>query len=437
MRRDRSGMWGMSGISHVAASTVLAVTASLGVAACGTESGGADLTEISGKVTWWDTSGGAEAPFFNQLVAAFEKKYPKIDVTYVNVDFFEAQAAYLKAVQTGTGVPDVLRADVGWMAGFVEDGHLADLTGTPALGGEDDFLETTTAGVTFDDRTYGVPQVTDPLALLYNKRLLEEAGVSRVPATWKELKEAALTVKRETGADGLALNTDAYFSLPFLHGEQTDLIDPDVSTISIAGPDALRGVSTAADLVSSGAARKPPEKDAYGAMQTAFKRGEVAMVINGPWATADVFEGKEFEDQRNLGIAPVPAGSSGKAGSPTGGHNLVVSQSSADIEAAQVFVGFMTAPEQQESAAVELGLLPTRKTAYSKRVLSDPVRNSFYFAHTKSVPRRSIPESAALFAAYEPHWTAILRGEQTPQEGLTETAEKWKDDLLPGYRVER
>ncbi|GAB3971498.1 extracellular solute-binding protein [Streptomyces sparsus] len=425
------------GISGILASTVVAVSVSLGASACGTGSGSKDPSEVTGSVTWWDTSGSAEAPFFNQLVGAFEKKHPNIDVTYVNVDFFEAQGRYLDAVRSGSGVPDVLRADVGWMAGLVEDGHLADLTGTPAFAGEDDFLETTTSSVTHDDRRYGVPQVTDPLALLYNKRLFEEAGVSRVPTNWKELRSAALTVKAETGADGLALNTDAYFSLPFLHGEESDLIDPDVSTISIAGPDAVKGVSTAADLVSSGAARKPPAKDAYGAMQSAFKRGEVAMIINGPWATSDIFDGTEFEDRGNLGIAPVPAGSTGTAGSPTGGHNLVVSQASEDLEAAQLFVGFMTASEQQESAAVELGLLPTRKTAYSKRVLSDPVRNSFYFAHTKSVPRLSVPESAELFAAYEPHWTAILRGEETARDGLTATAEQWKAELLPGYRIER
>lgn len=50
-------------------------------------------------------------------------------------------------------------------------------------------------------------------------------------------------------------------------------------------------------------------------MQTAFKSGEVAMMINGPWAVADSYAGDQFKDKSNLGVAPVPAGSA-KAGAP-------------------------------------------------------------------------------------------------------------------------
>ncbi|MBB1242988.1 extracellular solute-binding protein [Streptomyces durbertensis] len=419
----------------------LALSVCLGVAATGCGAGDAEnpaeaASRVSGTVTWWDTSGESESPLFRKLVAAFEKDHPKIKVDYTQVDFFEAQERYVKAQKAGSGVPDVLRADVGWTAGFVGKGYLADLTDSPALGDAADFLETTTASVTHEDRVYGIPQVTDPLALLYNRALFEKAGIGRPPSTWKELKDAAAKIKDATGADGLALNTDGYFSLPFLYGEETDLVDPGRSAITVAGAAAVRGAETAADLVTSGAARKPPAEDAYGAMQTAFKSGEVAMIINGPWATADVFSGSAFRKRENLGIAPLPAGSTGTAGSPTGGHNLVISKNTEHREAAEVFVGYMTAAAQQERAALELGLLPTRKSAYSRAVLSDPVRNSFYFAHTKAVPRITLPQSAELFATYQPHWTAILRGEETPREGMRATAEEWRGTLLPGYRLD-
>lgn len=42
-------------------------------------------------------------------------------------------------------------------------------------------------------------------------------------------------------------------------------------------------------------------------MQTAFKTGEAAMMINGPWAVADTYAGDQFKDKANLGIAAVPA----------------------------------------------------------------------------------------------------------------------------------
>ncbi|MFH0244644.1 extracellular solute-binding protein [Streptomyces sp. HK10] len=426
---------------RTAAALAAAVSLALTATACGVLGGSAEdeTSAVSGSVTWWDTSGEAEAPHFAELVAAFEEKYPEVDVEHVSVPFDQAQQKFLDAVESGRGVPDVLRADVGWTIGFAAEGHLADLTGTPALEADmSGFLPTTTASVTLEDGgIYGVPQVTDTLALLYNRRIFEEAGISRPPSTWKDLKDVALEIREKTGAEGIALNPDPFFSLPFLYGEGSDLVDVGSRTITVASPDSVRGVATAADLVSSGAAPKPPEKDAYAAMQNAFTSGEAAMMINGPWATADIFSSPEFEDRDNLGIAAVPGGGSGTAGSPTGGHNLVVSAETENPGASYLFVKYMTDAKQQESTALALGLLPTRTAAYTGKVLSDPVRNSFYLALTKAVARPSLPEGGQLFVALQPHYTAILRGEETAREGLARTAEEWSDGLLPGYRVER
>ncbi|WP_340561865.1 extracellular solute-binding protein [Streptomyces sp. GSL17-111] len=432
MRRRR----GHGSRSRAAAAGVTALALTLAATGC-TAADDSDPADVTGSITWWDTSGPTEAPAVHRLVADFEKEHPKIDVEYVNVDFFEAQQKYRDAVRDGSEVPDVLRADVGWMAGFVQDGLLADLTGTPAVPEPEGFLETTTASVTFDERTYGAPQVTDPLALLYNKELFDEAGLTRPPETWEALQDAALKIKETTGVDGIALNTDAYYALPFLYGEGGDLLDPELSRITIADDASVRAASTAAGLVSSGAARKPPAEDAYGAMQSAFQRGEVAMIFDGPWATTGIFEGAAFTDRENLGIAPVPAGSTGERGSPTGGHNLVVSAGTEHPEAAQLFVGFMTAAEQQEELALKLSLLPTRKAAYTRQVLSDPIRNSFYFASTTCVPRLSVPEGAELLATLEPRWEAILRGTEPPEEALAETAETWSTSVLPDWPVAR
>ncbi|GAA2401729.1 extracellular solute-binding protein [Streptomyces glaucosporus] len=440
--RIRSGPSGSRGprgprgrLFRAAAAACLALTAT----ACGI-GGSGDAPPASGTVTWWDTSGEAESPHFRKLVAEFEKKHPTIDVEYVNVPFEQAQQKYLDAVESGTGIPDVLRADVGWTAGFMADGHLADLTGTRALEGDvsSDFMPNVTDSVIYEDGgVYGVPQVTDTLALLYNRRIFEEAGITRPPATWKDLKDAALRIKERTGAEGIVLNPDPFYALPFLYGEESDLVDAGSLEITVADSASVRGISTAADLVSSGAAPEPPAKDAYAAMQNAFRNGEAAMMINGPWATADLFASEEFKDRGNLGIATVPAGSTGTAGGPIGGHNLVVSAKSENLEASYEFVRYMTSAEQQERTALALGLLPTRTAAYTDKVLADPVRDSFYVVLTKAVARPPIPENGDLLSALQPHYTAILRGEETPRQGLTRTAEEWQTELLPGYDIVR
>lgn len=429
------------GISVAALVGVLALTAT----ACGGDGGdGGDGSKaandpggVSGKVTWWDTSDATnEAPAFKKLVAAFEAKYPKIEVEYVNVPFDQAQQKFKTAASTGKGAPDVLRSDVGWTPGFAQLGYLKDLTGTPALDKSSDFLEGPLKNAAYQGKTYGVPQVTDTLGLLYNKELFAKAGIDKPPADWKAVKEAAEKIKDKTGAAGIGLSPDSYYSLPFLYGEKSDMVDAGQKKITIADAASLKGIETAVDLVKSGAAPKPAGTDGYNALKTDFKNGKLAMLIDGPWATKEIFGGDAYKAKENLGIAAVPAGSTGTAGAPVGGHNLVVYAGSKNFDASYLFTRFMTEAAQQEAVSKEIGVLPTRKSAYSQAVLADPVRSAYFGALSKAHPRPPIPQGGDLFTDWLQHYTKILTLKEEPKEGLDATAKAWKSALLKDYSVE-
>src|SRR5689334_19143124 len=121
---------------RVLTSAAVAAALALAVTACGDGSGdpgsapakSAAPAEVSGTVTWWDTSDATtEGPVFQEIVKDFEAKYPKIKVNYVNVPFAEARDKFKTAAQSGSGAPDVLRTDVGWVAEFASLGYLAPL----------------------------------------------------------------------------------------------------------------------------------------------------------------------------------------------------------------------------------------------------------------------------------------------------------------------
>ncbi|WP_171162192.1 extracellular solute-binding protein [Streptomyces sp. I05A-00742] len=429
------------GISVAAVVGVLALTAT----ACGSDGGdGSDGSKaakdpggVSGTVTWWDTSDATnEAPAFKKLVKDFEAKYPKIKVDYVNVPFDQAQQKFKTAASTGKGAPDVLRSDVGWTPGFAQLGYLKDLTGTPALDKQDDFLEGPLKNAAYEGKTYGVPQVTDTLGLLYNKELLAKAGVDKPPATWQEVKDAAKKIKEKAGADGIGLSPDSYYSLPFLYGEKSDMVDAAAKKITISDAASRKGIETAVDLVKSGAAPKPAGTDGYNALKTDFKNGKLAMLIDGPWATKEIFGGEAFKKKENLGIAAVPAGSTGVAGAPVGGHNLVVYAGSKNFDASYLFTQFMTGAERQTEVSNAIGVLPTRKAAYTQEVLADPVRKSFHEALDKAHPRPPIPQGGDLFTVWLQHYTKILTLKEEPQAGLDATAKEWKSALLKDYAVQ-
>ena len=308
----------------VLTSTALALT----LAACGgddkatDEKPKTDPAALKAELTWWDTSDPKnEGPAFQELITKFNQTYPNVKINYQSVPFGEAQNKFKTAAQAKTGAPDILRAEVAWVPEFASLGHLYALDGSELLADESDFLTTPMSSNKYDGKTYGVPQVTDSLALMYNKELLTKAGIAEAPKTWAEVKTAAQTIKQKTGADGLYINSGGYFLLPFIYGEGGDLVDAQGKKIVVNSAQNVTGIKVAQDLVKSGAAVKPSANDSYGTMMTLFKEKKVAMIINGPWEVNSIKGAPAFGGLENLGVAPVPAGSAAgswpRAPSPT------------------------------------------------------------------------------------------------------------------------
>ncbi|TMR95993.1 extracellular solute-binding protein [Nonomuraea basaltis] len=413
------------------AAAVVAALA-LAVSACG---GGvpapapppADPSKITGEVTWWDTTRPeSEGPTFQALIKEFQAAYPGIKVNYVNVPSDQAQNQFQTAAQAGAGAPDVIRSEVAWTSQFASLGYLQPLDGTRAVDKPEDFLAGPLSSTKYGGKTYAVPQVTDTLALIYNKRLLKEAGHEQPPATVAELKQVALDVKAKTGAEGLALNVDSYFLLPFIYGEGGDLLDVAGKKIVVNSPANVKAIETVSDLITSGAAPKPATTESYANAMTALKEGKAAMIYNGPWALSEIYQGKEFQDKKNLGIAPVPSGSV-KAAAPTGGWNLAIYAGSKNIPAAYEFVRFMTTVDAQAKIAKEISLLPTRTSAYANpEVQGNADVAVFKPIMDTAVPRPWIPEGGQLFQPLLEGYQSLVGGKSGPADMLKKVDEQYR-----------
>ncbi|MFD5138389.1 extracellular solute-binding protein [Streptomyces sp. NPDC058378] len=416
--------------------TALVATLALAATACGSddETGGSKSSgELSGTVTWWDTSNvGSEDKVFKKIAEGFEKKHPKVDVKYVSVPFGEAQNKFKNAAQAGSGAPDVIRSEVAWTPEFADLGYLAPLDGTAALKDQDDFLKQAAASTKYKGKTYAVPQVIDSMGIFYNKKMFADAGVEP-PAKIADLKSVAKKIKDKTGKTGLYLRgDDSYYFLSFLYGEGGDLVDADSKTVTVDNAEGVKAFGVVKDLVDSGAA-KTDATDGWENMMSAFKNGDVAMMINGPWAVADTLTGKEFTDKANLGISTVPAGSAAQ-GAPQGGHNLAVYAGSKNLDASYAFVDYMTSVESQAQTAGELNLLPTRTSAYSKKEAVDSEIVQFFKPVVESsVERPWIPETGSLFAPLNVEYTKVLTGQTTPEKAAKATGDSYRK-LLKGWK---
>ncbi|MFF9087784.1 extracellular solute-binding protein [Streptomyces sp. NPDC014991] len=425
------------GMSIAAAVTLVALTAS----ACGGSDGDSsskpkDPKDISGTITYWDTSDAAtEAPTYKALVKQFESKYPKIKVDYQNVPFTDVEQKFKSAAKSGKGAPDVVRTDVGLMAEYAELGYIAPLDGTPALKDTADFNSVPLNTSKYKGKTYGVPSVTDTLGLLYNKKLLEKAGIAEPPATWDEFIADSKTIKRRTGAYGTYLNPDSYFLLPLLYSNGADLAEPSAKKITISDDAAVKAL-TLAKTINDEASMKVDFANAYQNMQAAFKDGKVAMLIQGPWSVGEDLTGTAFKgDKGNLGFASVPAGAGGKAQAPTGGHNLTVYQGSRNLDAGYLFTQFMTSTQSQIEIAKGTGTLPTRKSAYTGEVTADAKIAGFKpILEQTARARVALPQVGSLFTPLAQNYVKILQGDESVKGGLDATAKEFQK-LLPGYSV--
>ncbi|MEV0183031.1 extracellular solute-binding protein [Streptomyces sp. NPDC050625] len=417
------------------AASALVASLALTATACGGSDSGSDKADGPVTITWWDTSNATnEAPTYQALIKDFEAANKNIKVKYVNVPFDQAQNKFDTAAGS-KGAPDVLRSEVGWTPAFAKKGYFLPLDGTDALADKDKFKSNLITQAQYEGKTYGVPIVTDTLALVYNKALFKKAGISEAPKTWTELKADAAKLKAKAGVDGYWGSTQAYYAQSFLYGEGTDTVDASAKKITVNSDAAKKAYGTWLSLFSGkGLHKADTTADAYAHIQDAFVNGKVGAIIQGPWEITNFYKGSAFKDKSNLGIATVPAGSSGKAGAPTGGHNLSVYAGSdkAHQAAALKFVNFMTSAKSQSTIALKNSTLPTRDDAYTDQVKADPGIAGYGTVLAAAQPRPALPEYSSLWGPLDTELPKIAGGKESLDKGLS-NAELAIQKLVPDF----
>jgi arabinogalactan oligomer / maltooligosaccharide transport system substrate-binding protein len=288
-------------------------------------------------------------------------------VQSVVVPFPRAFNTFRESVSSGTGCPDVFRAEQVWI---------------PALR---DLIE---------PRTF--PHSIDGLALIYNRDL-----VPTPPATMEQLKEVAAAATRE-GRYGFFVRGDAYWFLPFLYGMGADFA-------SLDSPEAVRALAFYRSLLPYS---PPPSSNDYQEQERRFGAGQVAMIINGPWSIAELRRAPAFKDHPDrLGIAPLWA-------TPISGHAYVVPHCARDKAAAFALAERLASPQAQAELARRNGLVPADHSV--------AVENPFRAALKNGRPRPQHPASVYIFDDFHPAVQAVLRGDAEPREALEGVARAWR-----------
>ena len=150
-------------------------------------------------------------------------------------------------------------------------------------------------------------------------------------------------------------------------------------------------------------------------MQTAFKNGQVAMIVNGPWSSADILSGPAFKSSTNLGVAVIPPGP-GRPGLADRRRCFVISRNSQNVaEAAYTFIKWLTDPAQQAVFAAKNNDLPSRVSAYKlPAVKKNRIILAFLPQLKKGTDRSAGTQGGQLYTDFTPELQSMLSGKTTP-----------------------
>ncbi|MFD7548496.1 extracellular solute-binding protein [Streptomyces sp. NPDC059816] len=163
------------------------------LAGCGLGGDGEDTSLTLVAADYGDSAENSTTKYWDEVVDAFEKDNPGIEVKVTVLPWTEVDARVKKMVDEGEA-PDM--AQIGSYSDYAADDRLYTANELLSIAVQADFLPTLVSAGRVSRVHYGLPFASSTRLLFYNKRLFEEAGVTEPPRTWEELKDAAALLKQ-------------------------------------------------------------------------------------------------------------------------------------------------------------------------------------------------------------------------------------------------
>ena len=272
--------------------------------------------------------------------------------------------------------------------------------------------DTAWSAFTYRGQTWGYPVSIEAVGLIYNKAL-----VPKPPESFDQVIELDKKLKAQGKGAILWAYNQSFFSWALLAGPGAFIfgrdakgdLDPKVVGINNAG--ALQGVLMIERLVKDG---HMPKGARYSEMEGAFARGQVAMMINGPWAWDNVRKvGIDF------GVAPIPT-VGGKPGKPFVGvlGCMITAPSKAKDVAREFIENHLLKVDALKTISADVPLGVPANKAYYAELSSDPRIKATMDNARAGEPIPNIPEMGRFFPAMDAALEAITNGRQAAKEAM-------------------
>ncbi|MFI1072126.1 ABC transporter substrate-binding protein [Streptomyces puniciscabiei] len=402
--------------------------AGLLLAACGSSDDGgsqgqAGTTSFTGRgpityVAGKDTTGAVQ-PVLDQ----WNKLHPKEKVTFIQLptDADAQRQQMIQNAETKSDAYTVLSLDVVWTSEFAAHQWIDRLPeqSFPL----DRMLKPVVETARYRGGLYAAPASSDGGLLYYRTDLLKQAGVTKPPATWSELKADCAKVEKLPAAKGMSCYAGQFQKYEGLTVNFSEAVNsaggvvtdangkPDVDT-----PAARKGLDFIAGSFKDGTIPKEAityqEEDG----RQAFQAGKLVFLRNWPYMYALAGKSKVAG---KYAVAPLP-GLNGPGSSSLGGHNLALSSFAKNKATALDFMKFYSGETTAKTFLEKASLAPPYADLYDDAALTGqyPYLPVLKQSILHAVPRPRVVSYGDVTSAVQQEAYAALTGTKSSAQAL-------------------
>lgn len=334
--------------------TLLAACAPVapGGAAPAADQGAAAPAAEGAKIVWLTLDWSVE-----QVLADFKAAKPEIEVQAEQTGFNELFQQIQIRLAAGDTSPDVISVDVPLVASYGFRNWLLNLDDVFSADEKADWLDAAITAGSYEGHLLAAPVSTSTQLLFYNKKILDEAGVTPPGQderwTWDQVATAAQQLTKDTNNDG---TPDVW---GFIWEQMVRIYQLQPLPVSLGGKaigdDGLSvdGIINSKEWVDAftyywqtfNEWKVAPQGDVFWPPDI-FEKGSLAMFVGGPWNIRRFHEAKvDFE----WGVSRHPYFTDGKIATPTGSWHIGVNLKSEQQPAATEFVKWISTGKGAET----------------------------------------------------------------------------------------
>ncbi|MFD1039755.1 extracellular solute-binding protein [Virgibacillus byunsanensis] len=362
-------------------------------------------------VIWEDKDKGVG---LDAAIASFEEEYG-IPVEYKELDMATEIREQIRLDGPSGQGPDVITLPHDQIGQVVTEGIIAPLDVDESVTAI--YTESSLQAQNYDGKLYGLPKATETPVFIYNKELMSEPV-----ETYDELFEFSKEFSGTEQYGFLALWDNFYFGNSvmsgyggYVFGSENDVPNP--QDLGVNNEGAVEGARYIQkwyeEIFPSGIIGE----SGGSAKDGLFQDGDVASVMDGPWAFQTLNEiGMDY------GVTPLPKLPNGEYPETfMGVKGWHLSSFSNNEEWATVLIEWIANEENAKIRFEETSEIPPVKSLIDDPIIADNEgAQAVAIQSQRAVPMPNIPEMAEVWEPMAQALQLIATGESEPQEALDE-----------------